>query len=383
MIKFFRKIRQRLLTDPPERISSVRAGNRFTKYILYAIGEIILVVIGILIALQINNWNESRKAYNNELQLYLKILDDIQDQYGYIKNRDKSMKSYQDLHFDVYNQSQGKSRIDSTLYYNTLEWIFPFHLSITEKYTGSLSTITNDTIRDLLKSYIAREKGTSDAHEEWNDLKVQRLRPFFNKHGIHNTEAIFNADRYSFSPLMSADLIEYPKLIEQYGSTELDELLFDLRFKTSWIFINLNSLKNGNYSLELALIKELKNAKLGNEIKRINPKRLTELLKSGKTIDEIIEIIKKDDNNAPVYDISESEINSWGYDLINKDNAKDALKIFKLNTELFPEAYNTYDSYGECLLKLGDLQNAIEAYRKSLELNPNNDNAIKVLAELN
>ncbi|MBZ0326170.1 MAG: tetratricopeptide repeat protein [Altibacter sp.] len=383
MIKFFRKIRQRLLTDPPERISSVRAGNRFTKYILYAIGEIILVVIGILIALQINNWNESRKAYNNELQLYLKILDDIQDQYGYIKNRDKSMKSYQDLHFDVYNQSQGKSRIDSTLYYNTLEWIFPFHLSITEKYTGSLSTITNDTIRDLLKSYIAREKGTSDAHEEWNDLKVQRLRPFFNKHGIHNTEAIFNADRYSFSPLMSADLIEYPKLIEQYGSTELDELLFDLRFKTSWIFINLNSLKNGNYSLELALIKELKNAKLGNEIKRINPKRLTELLKSGKTIDEIIEIIKKDDNNAPVYDISESEINSWGYDLINKDNAKDALKIFKLNTELFPKAYNTYDSYGECLLKLGDLQNAIDAYRKSLELNPNNDNAIKVLAELN
>ena len=50
MIKFFRKIRQRLLTE-----------NKFSKYLLYAIGEIILVVIGILIALQINNWNEGRK----------------------------------------------------------------------------------------------------------------------------------------------------------------------------------------------------------------------------------------------------------------------------------------------------------------------------------
>jgi len=51
MIKFFRKIRHQLLTE-----------NKFTKYLLYAIGEIVLVVIGILIALSINNWNEKRLA---------------------------------------------------------------------------------------------------------------------------------------------------------------------------------------------------------------------------------------------------------------------------------------------------------------------------------
>ena len=49
MIKLFRKIRQGLLTE-----------NKFGKYVLYAIGEIVLVVIGILIALQVNNWNENR-----------------------------------------------------------------------------------------------------------------------------------------------------------------------------------------------------------------------------------------------------------------------------------------------------------------------------------
>lgn len=48
MIKFFRKIRQKMLTE-----------NKFSKYLIYAIGEIILVIIGILIALQINNANES------------------------------------------------------------------------------------------------------------------------------------------------------------------------------------------------------------------------------------------------------------------------------------------------------------------------------------
>ena len=55
MIKFFRRIRQQLLSE-----------NKFSKYLVYAIGEIILVVIGILIALQINNWNEERLENNRE-----------------------------------------------------------------------------------------------------------------------------------------------------------------------------------------------------------------------------------------------------------------------------------------------------------------------------
>ncbi|MGB5203859.1 MAG: DUF6090 family protein, partial [Eudoraea sp.] len=51
MIKFFRRIRQSLLTE-----------NKIGQYLKYAIGEILLVVIGILIALQINNWNEVKKT---------------------------------------------------------------------------------------------------------------------------------------------------------------------------------------------------------------------------------------------------------------------------------------------------------------------------------
>ena len=66
MIKFFRKTRQRLLTE-----------NKFSKYLIYAIGEIILVVIGILIALSINNWNEEKKLRKLERTYLLGILDDL------------------------------------------------------------------------------------------------------------------------------------------------------------------------------------------------------------------------------------------------------------------------------------------------------------------
>ncbi|MBT8377185.1 MAG: hypothetical protein KJO22_09965 [Bacteroidia bacterium] len=75
MIKFFRKIRQKLLTE-----------NKFSKYLIYAIGEIVLVVIGILIALQINNWNENRKLNQTENKILtaiqqdlLKTLKDVED----------------------------------------------------------------------------------------------------------------------------------------------------------------------------------------------------------------------------------------------------------------------------------------------------------------
>jgi len=91
MIKFFRKIRRQLLTE-----------NKFTKYLLYAIGEIVLVVIGILIALQINNNNEQKKAENkiiailkevqNDLELDIIKSDEILDYYY---SRDSIIKLFQ------------------------------------------------------------------------------------------------------------------------------------------------------------------------------------------------------------------------------------------------------------------------------------------------
>ncbi|WP_299122275.1 hypothetical protein [uncultured Winogradskyella sp.] len=66
MIKFFRRIRKRLLTE-----------NKFSKYLLYAIGEIILVVIGILIALQFNNRNEQRKNLELISETLITLEDDL------------------------------------------------------------------------------------------------------------------------------------------------------------------------------------------------------------------------------------------------------------------------------------------------------------------
>lgn len=74
MIKIFRKFRQKYI-----------AGNSVVKYLLYAIGEIILVVIGILIALQINNWNEERKLAIEEIDILNALQVEIRINYHYLK----------------------------------------------------------------------------------------------------------------------------------------------------------------------------------------------------------------------------------------------------------------------------------------------------------
>ena len=68
MIKIFRKIRQKLLSE-----------NKFSKYLLYAMGEIILVVIGILIALQLNTLNQNRQDRIQEQQILVQLLNEYEN----------------------------------------------------------------------------------------------------------------------------------------------------------------------------------------------------------------------------------------------------------------------------------------------------------------
>ncbi len=117
-------------------------------------------------------------------------------------------------------------------------------------------------------------------------------------------------------------------------------------------------------------------------VRRMNKKKISEFMAEGKSLEDLIGFIEAEDLKNSEYDLSESGINDFGYQLLGETKEAGALEIFKLNTELYPQGYNTWDSYGECLVKIGNTEEGIKAYKKSLELNPNNDFAIKVIKEL-
>lgn len=112
----------------------------------------------------------------------------------------------------------------------------------------------------------------------------------------------------------------------------------------------------------------------------MNLEPLTDYYRKTASIAKTITLIKEQHQRGRLSAYSlEAEVNNFGYALLQRNKDKEALKIFKLNTELYPDGFNAFDSYGECLMKTGRTKEALQAYKQSLVLNPQNDNARKIL----
>jgi Flp pilus assembly protein TadD len=79
---------------------------------------------------------------------------------------------------------------------------------------------------------------------------------------------------------------------------------------------------------------------------------------------------------------SEAKMNIMGYQHLQSGKTSEAIELFKLNVLAYPESSNTYDSLGEAYMINGDKELAIQNYNKSLELDPNNKNAVEKLKRL-
>ena len=171
MIKFYRKIRQNLLTE-----------NKFSKYLIYAIGEIILVVIGILIAISINNWNERIKT-QEKVDLFLTslksdLINDLSSISDIIKIQEDRIKALEES-IALGNNPQLKEILENN---DTDElsigrnWTF-FPLVGAYKAasgTGLIESLQNDNLKkdiiNLYEYYYIRIKYNGQLTDDRNDL---------------------------------------------------------------------------------------------------------------------------------------------------------------------------------------------------------------------
>ena len=247
MIKFFRKIRQNLLME-----------NKTGKYFKYAIGEILLVVIGILIALSINNWNELRKAKIKENVLYQNILIDLDNEEKIINYALFNYRGHSDSYYLIYNETIGKARHDSTsLRYNNLRWHNPFVLIVTDKHKSSISEISSNNITELLIEKVNIEILVSQANQSFSDYKDETMMPFFIRHGIYDSKAVFEFEKFNFSRIDEVNFIRSDRLKSQYENVEFIQLLVELRILTSWAIFTLEDLKKKNNEISIALEQKL------------------------------------------------------------------------------------------------------------------------------
>jgi tetratricopeptide (TPR) repeat protein len=103
-----------------------------------------------------------------------------------------------------------------------------------------------------------------------------------------------------------------------------------------------------------------------------------------KGLDEALAKIKKvKAGDSDKYFFIEAEFNRLGYRLLSAKKIEEAIAVFKLNTEMYPKSWNTYDSLAEAHMVNGDKALAVKLYKKSLALNPKNENGKKMLMRLN
>ena len=176
MIKFFRRVRQRLVSE-----------NKFSKYMLYAVGEIILVVIGILIALQINNANEVRKERNKEIHYLKNIKTDLQLNIEnidrFIETRNNQIQSAS----TVLEYYEGKPLQDlddlSNNLLNVYIWKKFYQINNTFQEltnSGNLALISNDSIKNSLLNLDAMYKELKGEEEHYRyDTEMLLYEPSF------------------------------------------------------------------------------------------------------------------------------------------------------------------------------------------------------------
>ena len=143
MIKFFRRIRQQLLTE-----------NKFSKYLLYAIGEIALVMIGILLALQVNNWNDERKEKRHEIDILKQMKTDLEEdiQIGWkypIYVREMSIKSSEIIINNLENYKPYHDSLDVSFAWIPATTIFMPRTSVYDNLkTVGFDVIDNNNLRN-------------------------------------------------------------------------------------------------------------------------------------------------------------------------------------------------------------------------------------------
>lgn len=175
MLKFFRKVRQKLLQQ-----------NQVTRYLAYAAGEIALVMIGILLALQVNNWNEDRILMIRQTKQLALIRQEMANNLVLLEQEEEKLSTRLEKQFQLIQLVNSKSINDSISEeeFNLLLWQAfnkrvetPLENAALNELisSGGLKDIKNDSIKKFLSSWDSR----------LNDLKMQ-------EHRITETDNAYN-----------------------------------------------------------------------------------------------------------------------------------------------------------------------------------------------
>jgi len=232
MIKFFRKIRRQLLSQ-----------NQFSKYLLYAIGEIILVVIGILIALQVNNWNQLRNDKKFEITMLQEIKSSLESDLDYSEMINRRIGTKEEGIQELLKMTASNQKYSDSILlevYNTMNTAVSFNIN-KGGYEAIKSVGIDKISNDSEVRFPMVEQAMGNIFEEF-DNKDYKLK-------LHN--ALWKRIRIQL-PNNSFKLVSRPINSEAFLSQSelLDRIKIEQDFVSAYSFWNNNFQKGVEYCLD-------------------------------------------------------------------------------------------------------------------------------------
>lgn len=215
MIRFFRHIRKKLMEQ-----------NKIRTYTLYALGEILLVVIGILIALQVNNWNQQRIAINNEIILLGEVMEALHADSLALVEMSSNMDSTFNVYTQLYRISLGELPPDSLIEVDLMRASATNRPVSKANYPDIASKVIDNDIKNRIFEYYQALSIWEYIIEEYNRFTEDVMRPFLGEnnflvYGYHHTGAIGREGK-----------IDKKKLIGSLGRADVQQTLFEATQKT-------------------------------------------------------------------------------------------------------------------------------------------------------
>lgn len=292
MIKFFRHFRKNLIAEHMSNNQSKtnKPASPLFKYFIYAIGEIILVVIGILIALQINNWNEDRKSQNRNIQLLKRIHKELALN---IKSSDNTTRFYRNIERDFYDILHEELTLEDYKKKDYLKYItMSFeNVNLSDIDAKNLESF-NDNINDAQDSLVFRINNLYKTHKPIVDKLDNEL--------LKVTSEIIKKQRDTKEWFYLQDIETIPEVAYQYFLNDPFYLNDVSYFQTMALFNH--HLKNMNFNTQAKSIYRDLSSYLGLEIDSTilkDSQKNLHYIGTFKHDEEVIKIREKD--NKLVY----------------------------------------------------------------------------------
>ncbi|WP_455170522.1 DUF6090 family protein, partial [Aegicerativicinus sediminis] len=200
--------------------------NKTSKYFKYAVGEIVLVMIGILLALQVNNWNEDRKDKAFEIKMLTEIRNalrfDLKNFENMISRLDKLDSATNFMAKQIYKQSIFKdslfNRGDSRWYYLRAGVQYQYNRGPYEGIKSSgIDKISNDSLRNALIKLYDFDFPRNEEITKWYDHDYEQHNDILSSF-LNETKVVFKDDEYNFEREFPDDLLRNKEFITLVGN---------------------------------------------------------------------------------------------------------------------------------------------------------------------